>query len=580
MQLRLDAADRLVELVAERRGPVVAEEAARRLFALRHSPVALARSLLAEVVEADARLAWNGDSVALAQPLGGELQLEDATYVVVDLETTGLSPGSSQICEIGAVKIAGFEVVDEFETLVDPRVALTPTITAITGLTNGQLRGAPVPRVAVSRFLSFAGDAVLVAHNARFDLAFLDRETELLTGSRLAAPVVDTVSLARRVLAGRVPRASLAQLSYFFGTSVQPCHRALPDAQATAEVLLALIGLAQERGARTVADLVALSATRTRRVFDKRHLAYGAPTRPGVYRFYDRNDQLLYVGRARDLRARLRSYFRSDRQRPAVEAALAAVERIDWTVLGSELEAAVEELRLIRELRPPANARVARPERYVWLRKRGEGVCASPAPPSNSLLQGPIRSRRRAQVAARLLRAEELERPALALPRVRRRLAELAEARRYEDAARLRDRLQALEQVCRELERLARLRAVQRCLVVPGTEPGHARAFFVAGGRVAAERSLPPGAGAHLEIEAGLAAARRALADESHGDLDELFLVGTFLRKPPPELSIVPLERSAILRAAVRSAAARPPDRASGRARRPAPAPEGGSRLF
>jgi DNA polymerase-3 subunit epsilon len=580
MQLRLDAADRLVELVEERRGPVVAEEAARRLFALRHSPVALARSLLAEVVEADARLAWNGDSVALAQPLGGELQLEDATYVVVDLETTGLSPGSSQICEIGAVKIAGFEVVDEFETLVDPRVALTPTITAITGLTNGQLRGAPVPRVAVSRFLSFAGDAVLVAHNARFDLAFLDRETELLTGSRLAAPVVDTVSLARRVLAGRVPRASLAQLSYFFGTSVQPCHRALPDAQATAEVLLALIGLAQERGARTVADLVALSATRTRRVFDKRHLAYGAPTRPGVYRFYDRNDQLLYVGRARDLRARLRSYFRSDRQRPAVEAALAAVERIDWTVLGSELEAAVEELRLIRELRPPANARVARPERYVWLRKRGEGVCASPAPPSNSLLQGPIRSRRRAQVAARLLRAEELERPALALPRVRRRLAELAEARRYEDAARLRDRLQALEQVCRELERLARLRAVQRCLVVPGTEPGHARAFFVAGGRVAAERSLPPGAGAHLEIEAGLAAARRALADESHGDLDELFLVGTFLRKPPPELSIVPLERSAILRAAVRSAAARPPDRASGRARRPAPAPEGGSRLF
>jgi DNA polymerase III epsilon subunit family exonuclease len=580
MQLRLDAADRLVELVEERRGPVVADEAARRLFALRHSPVALARSLLAEVVEADARLAWNGDSVALAQPLGSELQLEDATYVVVDLETTGLRPGSSQICEIGAVKVVGFEIVDEFETLVDPRVALSPTITAITGLTNGQLRGAPVPRVAVSRFLSFAGDAVLVAHNARFDLAFLDRETELLTGSRLAAPVVDTVSLARRVLAGRVPRASLAQLSYFFGTSVQPCHRALPDAQATAEVLLALIGLAQERGARTVADLVALSATRTRRVFDKRHLAYGAPTRPGVYRFYDRNDQLLYVGRARDLRARLRSYFRSDRQRPAVEAALAAVERIDWTVLGSELEAAVEELRLIRELRPPANARVARPDRYVWLRKRGDGVCASPAPPINSLLQGPIRSRRRAQVAARLLRADELERPALALPRVRRRLAELAEARRYEDAARLRDRLQALEQVCRELERLARLRAVQRCLVVPGTEPGHARAFFVAGGRLAAERSLPPGAGAHLEVEAGLAAARRALADGSHGDLDELFLVGTFLRKPPPELSIVPLERSAILRAAVRSAAARPPDRAPGRARRPAPAPEGGSRLF
>jgi DNA polymerase-3 subunit epsilon len=564
MQLRLDAADRLVELVEERRGPVVAEEAARRLFALRQAPVALARALLAEVVEADSRLAWNGDAVGLAAPLGADLLLEEATYVVVDLETTGLRPGSSQICEIGAVKIVGFEVAGEFETLVDPRMPLGPTITAITGLTDGQLRGAPQPPVAVRRFLAFAGDSVLVAHNARFDLSFLDRETERLTGSRLAAPVVDTVALARRVLAGRVPRASLAQLSYFFGTSVQPCHRALPDAQATAEILLALIGLAQERGARTVADLVALSATRTRRVFDKRHLAHGAPPRPGVYRFYDRNEQLLYVGRARDLRARLRSYFRSERQRPAVEAALAAVERIEWSVLGSELEAALEELRLIRELRPPANARVARPDRYVWLRKRGDGVCAS----SQRTSVGPIRSRLRAQLAARALHADELERPSHALPRLRRRLSELADARRYEDAARLRDRLQALERVCRELERLQRLRAVERCIVAPAAEAGHARAFFLAGGRVAAERALPPGGGAHLEIEAGLAAARRALAADDHGDLDELFLVGTFLRKPPPEIRIVPLEKDAIVRAM--DACRRP---VAGRAARPARTP-------
>jgi DNA polymerase-3 subunit epsilon len=575
MQLRLDAADRLVELVEERRGPVVADEAARRLFALRQAPVALARSLLAEIVEADARLAWNGDAVGLARPLGAELLLEEAGYVVVDLETTGLRPGSSQICEIGAVLVQGLEIVGEFETLVDPRVPLGPTISALTGLTDRQLRGAPPASAAVRSFLAFAGDSVLVAHNARFDLAFLDRETERLTGSRLAAPVVDTVALARRLLAGRVPRASLAQLSYFFGTSVQPCHRALPDAQATAEVLLALIGLAQERGARTVAELVALAATRTRRVWDKRELAYGAPPRPGVYLFYDRNEQLLYVGRARDLRARLRSYFRSERQRPAVEAALGAVARIEWRVLGSELEAALEELRLIRELRPPANARVARPDRYVWLRRRGDGVVAS----SQATTLGPIRSRRRAQLAARALRADELERPSLALPRLRRRLAELADARRYEDAARLRDRLQALERVCRELERLERLRAVERCIVAPGAEPGHARAFFIAGGRVAAERALPPGGGAHLEIEAGLAAARRALHADEHGDLDELFLVGTFLRKPPPELRIVPLEKDAILRAAT-SAAVQTPAREPARPRRSEPAPSAAARLF
>ena len=544
MQLRLDAADRLVELVEERRGPVLADEAARRLFALRSAPVALARSLLEDVVEADARLAWNGDSVGLAQPLGRDILLAQATYVVVDLETTGLRPGSAQICEIGAVRVRGLELAEEFQTLVDPGMALGPGVAALTGLTNRQLHGAPPPSLAVRRFLGFAGDAVLVAHNARFDLGFLDRETARLTGSRLANPVVDTVSLARRLLAGRIPRASLAQLAYFLGTSVQPCHRALPDAQATAEVLLALIGLAQERGVETVADLVALSATKTRRVWDKRQLAFGAPQRPGVYLFRDRNDQVLYVGCARDLRARLRSYFRSEKLRPAVEAAVGATERIEWRVLGSELEAALTELRLIRELRPPANARVARPDRYVWLRKRGDAVVASSLPTA----VGPIRSRRRAQLAARALLADELERPAAALPRLRRKLASLSDARRFEDAARLRDRIEALDHVCRDLERLARLQALERCLLVPAIEPGHMRALFLAGGRVAAERTLPPGGGAHLEIEAGLAAAKRP----GDLDVDELFLVARFLRRLPPELKVVPLEREAILAAARR----------------------------
>ena len=136
MQLRLDAADRLVELVEERRGPVLAEEAARRLFALRSAPVALARSLLADVVEADARLAWSGDNVALARPPGADLLLEEATYVVVDLETTGLRPGSSRICEIGAVRVLGLEIVDNFQTLVRTGTPLPGQITAITGMTT------------------------------------------------------------------------------------------------------------------------------------------------------------------------------------------------------------------------------------------------------------------------------------------------------------------------------------------------------------------------------------------------------------------------------------------------------------
>ncbi|MGH3010052.1 MAG: exonuclease domain-containing protein [Gaiellaceae bacterium] len=552
MQLRLDAADRLVELVEERRGPVPAEDAARQLFALRQAPVALARSLLTEVVEADARLTWNGDTVGLAEPPGAGLLLEEATYVVVDLETTGLRPGSSAICEIGAVRVRAFEVEAEFETLVNPGMRLAPGAAAVTGLRDGQLRGAPRPAEAVRRFLDFAGDAVLVAHNARFDLAFLDRETERLNGSRIAAPVVDTVLLARTLLAGRVSGFSLGQLAWFLGTTERPCHRALPDARATAELLLALIGLAQERGARSIADLGALAATRSRRLLDKRHLAFGAPPRPGVYLFRGRGDQVLYVGRARDLHARLRSYFRSDRQRPAVEAALGATERIEWRVLGSELEAGLEELRLIRELRPPGNTRVSRPERHVWLRARGDTVVSSHVQPSNSLLLGPLRSRRTAQLAARALTPADMSAPDKALPRLRRRLRELAEARRFEDAARLRDRIAALERVCAELKRLERIRRLECCVLVPAREPGYVHAVFVAGGLVAAERTLPPGGGAVLEIEAGLASIRHVEASNSLllANLDELLLVDSFLRKPPPELRVAPLAREAILHVA------------------------------
>ena len=545
MQLRLDSADRLVELVEERRGPMRAEEAARKLFALPATPpTALARSLLEEVVAADSRLAWRGAAVGLAAPPGADVLLEHAHFVVVDLETTGLSPGRSSICEIGAVRVRELELDGEWETLVDPRGPLPPAVAALTGLHDRQLRHAPPAAAAVRRFLAFSGDAVLVAHNARFDLAFLDREVERLTGRRLGGPVVDTVSLARRLLAGRIARVGLASLAHFFGTSVRPCHRALPDAQATAEVLLALAGLAQERGARTVADLCDLAAPRTRRVYEKRSLAFGAPTRPGVYLFRDAHDRVLYVGRARDLRARLRSYFRSDRQRPAVEAALAAVERIEWRVLGSELEAALEELRLIRDLRPPANARASRPERYVWLRRRGDGVCVS----AKGGEWGPIRSRRRAELAARALdgaTAAELDRllDGGPLPRLHRRLADLSECLRYEDAGRLRDRIAALESVVRGLRRAERLRRLEVCVLVPAVEEGFRRAYFVRGGRVAAVRTAPPGAGARLELAAGLAEARRAGPSEALEDADELLLLSSFLDRPPPELTVVPLAR-------------------------------------
>jgi DNA polymerase III subunit epsilon len=533
MQLRLDAADRLVELVEERRGAVAVEEAARALFALAHLPEGMARSLLDDVVRDDARLAWRGGGVALAVSDAERVPLEEASFCVVDLETTGLSPARSRICEIGAVRIEALELAGSFQTLVNPRERLPMEIARLTGIDDRELRRAPAVGLATRRFLSFADNAVLVAHNARFDLSFLDTAVLRLGDRRLAAPVVDTVWLARRMLAGRATRFGLASLAHFFGTATRPRHRALPDAEATAEILLRLIGLAQERGARTVADLTELSAPRRRRVYGKRSLAFGAPTLPGVYLFRDAHGQVLYVGRARNLRARLRSYFRSERQRPAVEAALAAVDEIEWRVVGSELEAALEELRLLRELRPPANARSTRPDRYVYLRARGDGVVVS----QKTTPYGPLKSRRRAGLAARALEPAELDRPRAALPRLRRKLAAHADALRFEDAARLRDRVAAVEAVAVELERLQRLRESELCLLAPAAEAGFRRAFFVASGRVASVRTV--GYASSLELAAGLAEARRAEPSLAPEDADELLVIAQFLRRPPPELRVV-----------------------------------------
>jgi DNA polymerase-3 subunit epsilon len=542
MQLSFDAADRLVELVEARRGPVPADEAARALFALASAPTALARSLLDDVVTGDARLAWRGAAVGLAAPPGADVALEDAHFVVVDLETTGLSPRTSRICEIGAQRVRKLELEDAYETLVDPRVALPAAVTSITGIRADALRGAPRAQLAVRRLLAFAGDGAIVAHNARFDLAFLDREVELLTGRRIAAPVVDTVWLARRLLGERTRKVGLASLAHFFGVPTEPCHRALPDARATAEILVVLIGLAQERGARTLADLVELAAPRARRLHAKRSLVAGAPPCPGVYVFRGRGGLALYVGRARDLRARLRSYFAGGRQRPAVEAALGALEHVEWQETGSELEAALLELRLLRELRPPANARSTRPDRHVYLRRRG-GRWTTTTDPTPL---GPLPGRGPARRAARALEGHDSDDIHAALPALRARVRNLGRALRFEDAARLRDRLAGLEEAVDALRELERLRSLSACVAVPAREPGFVRVHAITAGRVAATRLVPLGPGAAHEAAALVAEARRAALSRAAEDADELRLVASFLRRPPPELRLCALEVDAI----------------------------------
>ena len=128
--------------------------------------------------------------------------LEEAEFVVFDLETTGLSPARDRICELGAVRVRGLELVDSFQSLVNPGIALPEPVARLTGLRQQELASAPRAPAVVRGFLAFAGDALLVAHNAQFDQRFLEQHLLALYGRRLSEPPLCTAALARRLLEG------------------------------------------------------------------------------------------------------------------------------------------------------------------------------------------------------------------------------------------------------------------------------------------------------------------------------------------------------------------------------------------
>jgi DNA polymerase-3 subunit epsilon len=182
----------------------------------------------------------------------------------------------------------------------------------------------------------------------------------------------------------------------------------------------------------------------------------------------------------------------------------------------------------------------------VYLRRRGGrwSVVVEPTP------LGPLPGKRLARAAARALDGHESDDVLAALPLLRARLQRLGRELRFEDAARLRDRVAGLEEAIEALRELERLRALSACLVVPARQPGFVRAHAVAGGRVAAVRLVPRGPGAAHEIAALVAEASRAERSLAPEDADELRLVGSFLRRPPPELRVARLDAGSI-RAAV-----------------------------
>ena len=338
--------------------------------------------------------------------------LAEVTFVVVDLETTGGSSRKDAITEVGAVKVRGGEVLGEFQTLVDPGGPVPPMITVLTGITDAMLVGAPTIGQVLPSFLEFAGfgpTTVLVAHNARFDVGFLRAAADQLTLPWPSPTIVDTVALGRAVVTkDEAPNHKLATLAALFGASTAPDHRALHDARATVDVLHGLLGRLAPLGATHLEDLSTIGDPVPHHRRRKSTLADGLPTGPGVYQFLGPSREVLYVGRAVDLRRRVRSYFTAAEKRRRIGEMVDLAQDVRVIPCATELEACVRELRLIAELDPPYNRRSRRQHRRPWVRLTDEAfprlsiVRSVPVAEVDTAL-GPFSSRVAAQSALEAL---------------------------------------------------------------------------------------------------------------------------------------------------------------------------------
>jgi DNA polymerase III subunit epsilon len=520
--------------------------------------------------------------------------LIDVTFVVLDLETTGLTPARDRITEVGAVKVRGGEVLGELQTLVHPGRPIPTAISAVTGITDAMVADAPTIGAVLATVLRFVGDAVLVAHNARFDLSFLRAACERHHHGSFEPVVVDTARLARRLLADEVRDRRLGTLARHLGSRVQPDHRALTDARATVDVLHGLIERAGAYGATTLEDLRDLGRSRSEQAYRRVGLVKHAPRAAGVYRFLDERGQVLYVGKATDLRSRLRTYFGQDPRRRIADLVRETAE-VTWDTTPTLLEAEVLEVRAIHAHAPRYNRRSRHPQRGVHLaltRERFPRLSIVREPrPAHARTVGPLPSRRTAEAlldaihevlplrtcTGRLRVAQDhpacvlkdlgrcgapcdgsqdaaayavvvdalhaaLDDPSDLLGPLRVRMQRAATEGRFERARELRRRVHALARTLEEHRRLTALAAVERLVAVrprPGTDGGsiEVEVVVVAHGLLEASASLTFDGGAPRG-DALDAAALAALPPPTLGtdadpfDAEERRLVLAWLDRP------------------------------------------------
>ncbi len=487
--------------------------------------------------------------------------LRDVTFVVFDLETTGSSPAGAEITEIGAVRVRGGLVDGTFSTLVNPRAAIPAFIAVLTGITDAMVASAPMLPEVLPAFLEFARGAVLVAHNAPFDLGFLRAACQRTGRQWPGFDSLDTARLARRVLTRDEARdCRLATLARVFRAEVTPCHRALADAQATVDVLHGLLERVGGLGVHSLEELRTFSSSVSPAQRRKRHLADGLPRAPGVYLFRDASGRVLYVGKSTDLRTRVRNYFVASEPRTRMAEMVGLAERVDAVPCVHGLEAEVRELRLIAEHKPRYNRRSKFPERSVYLKVTDEAfprLSMVRGVRGDALHLGPFPSARAAEAAAAavysalpirqcLRRLSPARRtPACALADMRRcgapcdgretrehyaghvralreaisgsprtlvdtltrSIERLSGQQRYEDAAAQRDRLAAFVRAAGRLQRLTGLAGCPQLVAARQRSDGGWDLVVVRFGRLAAAGVSPPGAAPQPHVDALVATA-------------------------------------------------------------------------
>ncbi len=242
------------ELLSKNGGRLTVTEIADVVFRLSHADEELAASLIGDLVRNDPRFNLEAGQLTINRDPLEHRPLDEIDFVVLDVEAIGAKGLPARIIELGAYHLRSGKITDKFQSLIDPGVPLPRFIAALTGISDQMLKGSPQFAEIADAWLDFAGDAVIVAHNSKFDLALLNREIgRVFPGSRMRNAELCTVKLARRILSD-LDNHNLDALAEYFGLEIAERHRAASDAFATAEVFLHLLDRLESYGVRTLLE--------------------------------------------------------------------------------------------------------------------------------------------------------------------------------------------------------------------------------------------------------------------------------------------------------------------------------------